>query len=109
MSAVVVFTEDEPWFINSYNWHPILERSTAASMSSADREKLDEHIDVIGVNFPLIEGAGARRAVAEFLLRIVEELQQDLAASGEENSAEAMAKYEDLTRKMRREIRQITT
>ncbi|MGP4094390.1 hypothetical protein [Nonomuraea sp. KM90] len=82
MSAVVIFTEDEPWFINSYNWHSILERSTATSMRPADREKFNEHINVMGVNFPLIEQAADRRAVAEFLLGLVEDIQRDLLRVG---------------------------
>ncbi|MFB4276187.1 hypothetical protein ACBJ59_12915 [Nonomuraea sp. MTCD27] len=99
----MIFTEDEPWFINSYNWHSILERSTATSMRPADREKFDEHINVVGVNFPLIEQAADRRAVAEFLLGLVEDIQCDFTASGEKDMG-AIRKYGDLAQKVRSEI-----
>ncbi|MFC9282855.1 hypothetical protein [Streptomyces collinus] len=102
MSAVIVFTEGDPWFINSRNWGVILERIMVA-VQPEDRRSFDWFLNETGLDFPSIEPA-SRNSVARMVLSIVEELQVELSVKAKWDVAASGPYYGDLVSKLRNEI-----
>ncbi|MFJ9758315.1 hypothetical protein [Streptomyces sp. NPDC101149] len=102
MSAVVVFTEGDPWFINSRNWSVILERIMVA-VQPADRPSFDWFLNETGLHFPSVEPTD-RNSVARMVLSVVDELQVELSVKAEWDMAPSGSYYGDLVSKLRNEI-----
>ncbi|WP_329447119.1 hypothetical protein [Streptomyces canus] len=102
MSAVIVFTEGDPWFINSRNWSVILERIMVA-VQPADRDSFDWFLNETGLDFPSVEPVG-RSSVARLVLSVVEQLQVELSIKAEWDAVASGPYYGDLVSKLRNEI-----
>ncbi|MGW2067321.1 hypothetical protein ACWCPK_02670 [Streptomyces sp. NPDC001953] len=102
MSAVIVFTEGDPWFINSRNWSVILERIVVA-VQPADRQSFDWFLNGTGLHFPSVEPVD-RNSVARMVLSVVEGLQVELSGKDEWDVVASRPDYGDLMSKLRNEI-----
>jgi hypothetical protein len=102
MSAVIVFTEGDPWFINSRNWSVILERAMA-EVQPADRQSFDWFLNETGLDFPSVEPAD-RSSVARMMLSVMERLQVELSTQTEWDVVASGLHYGDLVSKLRNEI-----
>ncbi|MET8585350.1 hypothetical protein ABZX39_31380 [Streptomyces collinus] len=102
MSAVIVFTEDDPWFINSRNWSVILER-IMVTVQPVDRRSFDWFLNETGLDFPSIEPAD-RNSVARMVLSVVEELQVELSVKAGCDVVASGPYYGDLVSKLRNDI-----
>ncbi|WP_438305907.1 hypothetical protein ACSHXN_39970 [Streptomyces sp. HUAS TT11] len=102
MSAVVVFTEGDPWFINSRNWSVILERIMVA-VQPGDRQSFDWFLNETGLHFPSVEPVD-RNSVARVVLSVVEELQVETSVKTEWDAVASGPYYGDLVSKLRNEI-----
>ncbi|MDX3260860.1 hypothetical protein PV336_16710 [Streptomyces sp. MI02-2A] len=102
MSAVIVFAEEDSWFINSRNWSVILERIMVAAQP-ADRHSFDWFLNETGLHFPSVEAVD-RNSVARMVLSVLEELQVELSVKDELGVVASGPCYGDLVSKLRNEI-----
>lgn len=102
MSAMIEFTEGDPWFDNSLNWATVLDRMLAA-VDPADRAGYDWFLNEGGLHFPSVEPA-RRAAVARLLLTVAEGLRAETAPGAEREDAGGNAHYADLVSKAEHEI-----
>ncbi|MEV7679802.1 hypothetical protein AB0O64_14755 [Streptomyces sp. NPDC088341] len=102
MSAVVVFSEGDPWFTNSHSWSVILRRALEA-VPPADRQSFDWFLNETGLHFPSMEPAG-RNSVARLMLAVVEELESEHAAQAGPKAAVSGPLHGDLVERLLDEV-----
>ncbi|MFE7126389.1 hypothetical protein [Streptomyces sp. NPDC057617] len=102
MSAIVVFSEGDPWFTNSHNWSVILRRAMDA-VRPADRQSFDWFLNETGLDFPSVEPAD-RSSVARLMLAVVEELESEHAAQAGRGAGVSGPLYGDLGQKLLNEV-----
>ncbi|MFE2597009.1 hypothetical protein ACFXCZ_10985 [Streptomyces sp. NPDC059396] len=102
MSAIVVFSEGDPWFTNSHNWSVILRRAMD-SVRPADRQSFDWFLNETGLDFPSVEPAD-RSSLARLMLAVVEELESERAAQAGRGAGVSGPLYGDLGQKLLNEV-----
>ncbi|MFD8963646.1 hypothetical protein ACFV0C_01370 [Streptomyces sp. NPDC059568] len=103
MSAIVVFSEGDPWFTNSHNWNGILRRAMDA-VRPADRQSFDWFLNETGLDFPSVEPAD-RSSVARLMLAVVEALESEHTAQAGPRAGASGPLYGDLEQKLLNEVR----
>ncbi|MFE1958567.1 hypothetical protein [Streptomyces sp. NPDC059479] len=103
MSAIVAFSEGDPWFTNSHNWSVILRRAMDA-VRPADRQSFDWFLNETGLDFPSVPPAD-RSSVARLMLGVIEELESEHTAQAGREAQASGPLYGDLEQKLLNEFR----
>jgi hypothetical protein len=100
MAADVVFTEESPWYTNSYTWGRITEYASNGADEPASGDRRD-YLDTLGVDFTFMPDDKAVE-VASWLSGVIERmLAEGEIGFGETDREHAQA----LIRKLRSEMR----
>jgi hypothetical protein len=102
MSAVVVFSEGDDWFTNSYTWRNVLAYSME-KLDEARRSDYEWHMDGVGIDFTLMSAEVAVE-VASWFAATIEGMFADPSTNPDWVEGSDRQHFFDLISKLRAEV-----
>jgi hypothetical protein len=104
MSAIVVFSEGEPWFTNSHTWSIILD-CAMQGLDSIRRDEYEWYIDGVGLDFTSLSREKSVE-VASWFIPIIDQFQGDLGVEHGWGNEPDRAHFRDLANRLLKEMQE---